>query len=548
MRISVLRLSKSFKQLVHCVNNRNTGKHVTPSKIVFATFISDEILSYAGHILLVNDNYFKSNEYDFRVLSHETGDDYYPPDRRWNKIKAVSQALQNWARNCTHIVFMDADLVILDVEFNIASTINKYPGANLILAADEIDVANTGFMIVRNTPWSIEFFDRWWTARGSKDTFCDQHVLNKLLENPADRSLVAITPAKELNSKWPAIDNFAESDPVLHLMGETSELRSAVSKYLAEEYCSLIASQHAAPTLQVTKKRLLEIKQQTIVAVWEYSMTRCMSEDANENDFDVLHENIGQRCEPAKRPADASEVYSVCERMLREAILIHRTRLNTLLSSNVDNGIKGTKQGEQRILHLNHLSMLQYDLLELSIARSTIDTQRAASKLVVFEGAQQTLSFLEELEDALDMSVAHNFAYVHHKRGMVFGQLGRYHQTQTHWEAAAETDAVSITELHEALQVTAPHQLEFHAFASSYVHAAMRLAQAFRELKRLDEAEEWISIALINAKLLYAFTSNEERLRTAELREIHLLSLSIYAALQNLEKIALHSHEVNLLL
>jgi len=537
---------RDLNWLIRCVEDKIRMKDERISDVVFSTFASENILAYAGSNALVNSLYLRQRNSDYFILSERTGDDHFPADRRWNKIKAIANGLQSWAHNSSFLVFMDADLVILDPYFDVLSIIAQYPSANLILATDEIDVANTGFMIVRNVPWSVDFFDRWWAAKDTKDTFCDQHVLNKLLEDPVDRSLVAIVPAKTMNSKWPVVDNFATGDPVLHLMGETHEVRVAVSQYLAEMLCTIPASAEVDGTgavstiarngpLQLTKEKLVEIKQQTLTDLWEKIKTQCENEEATEKDFDHLHENVGQKCDPANRPTNQPRVFDMCASMLRQAMTIHEAHLNL-------------RPNKLRVVHLKHLSMLQYDMLELSIAFAAqikADTKHSGLQVNVFEVAQLVLSGLENLEDSLDMQVLHNRAYIHHKRGMVFGELGRHHAAAQQWEAAAEKERACIEELSQALQVTSEAQDEFRAFVLSYIHAAARLAQALRELDRLREAEDWANVALNNAKLLYSSTSNEERLRTAVLRNLHVLCRSIYVGLRDQAMVALHTREID---
>jgi hypothetical protein len=53
--------------------------------------------------------------------------------------------------------------------------------AHLIMSEDALDVANSGFIIVRNTQWARDFLVSWWSAKDSPGAECDQHVLNNLV-------------------------------------------------------------------------------------------------------------------------------------------------------------------------------------------------------------------------------------------------------------------------------------------------------------------------------------------------------------------------------
>lgn len=85
--------------------------------ITFMMYASREIWGYAAHTLLVLSTYCSLRGYALRVVGPETGDDYYPEDVRWNKIRTASRALDpvtGWARDTNVLVTIDADLAILD--------------------------------------------------------------------------------------------------------------------------------------------------------------------------------------------------------------------------------------------------------------------------------------------------------------------------------------------------------------------------------------------------------------------------------------------------
>lgn len=530
------------EQLLSCINNSvlSVAEAATRDQgIIFATFVSENINTYASNNLLFNMGYFQIKNYSVRILSTHTGDDYYPADRRWNKIKAVPNALLQWAKNSSYLVFIDADLVILDPEFDAMNVISAYPSANLIVASDAIDTANTGFMIVRNCPWSIDFFNRWWAGREMTDSFCDQHVLNKLLKNATDRNFVGITHPKAINSQWPAIDNFNEYDCILHLMGETDEIRNAVSRNLAERVCRVdpMASSSKSPynRVHLTRKQLIEIRSHSVQAAWNLSVVQCSIADALEHDFNQLDRIISHECSRVKRIplADSNNEYQLCQKMLLEAIDIHLKHLTHIARrTGSADGVEGSV-GERRVLHLTRLLMLRFNIFELIITRTAeSDRENVAFENVVINAAFQVLKQIETLQSALDMQFAYNVAFTRHKRGMVFGLLSEYYQRTRQWDTALEQEMVCITELAGALEHTTQEQLEFAGFVLAYVRSAARLAEVFRRKARLSEAEEWANIALNNANLLYASGINEERQRIAELKSIHALRQRVYEDLQ----------------
>ena len=120
-----------------------------------------------------------------------------------------------------------------------------YSNHDLIMSADALDVGNTGFLIIRNTDWTRRFFATWWLQRGSKFTFCDQHVLNKLYHEKIEwRQRIKILPSHELNSIWPAMENLRSDHRILHLMGELNVYRDAVFENISRTTCAALASEY----------------------------------------------------------------------------------------------------------------------------------------------------------------------------------------------------------------------------------------------------------------------------------------------------------------
>lgn len=177
------------------------------NNIIFVTFISKEIHSYSLPNILNQILYLQSKNITMRILSEDTGDDYHPVDRRWNKIKAIYNGFNTWAMNYNYIIYIDTDLIFINWDLNVLDIIHRYVLADIIISMDMIDLANTGIMIIKNTLWSKMFYNQWWIKRTLKNTYCDQHVLNRLIHNInlEDKHKVSIIPFKIMNSKWPAI-------------------------------------------------------------------------------------------------------------------------------------------------------------------------------------------------------------------------------------------------------------------------------------------------------------------------------------------------------
>ena len=118
-------------ELINCVNSSTSlTKLIAENSIVYAMFASPEVYTYAAHTALANGAFFEHSNYAARLLSHETGDDFYPKDRRWNKIRAVVRAFSDtdgggWAKNTRALVFIDTDLLILDWTLDVALILDE---------------------------------------------------------------------------------------------------------------------------------------------------------------------------------------------------------------------------------------------------------------------------------------------------------------------------------------------------------------------------------------------------------------------------------------
>lgn len=245
-------------ELISCLENNSfiirsppSSDSLPPSSndILFLVFASRNIYHYASLTLLINSHYTHSHNYDLLLLTEEFND-YYPADRRWNKIAGVLEILNlyhgpeskgtAWGKDYKYVIAMDADLIILDLAFNINSIIQNHPQGNIFLSADTSDIANTGFMIIKNTKWSRTFFETWYESRHLFD--CDQHAFNDFYSklqgtNSKSKHRVIILQSKEINSLFPIYATYEDTDPILHLMGERDNIRYKIFQYAAESYC-----------------------------------------------------------------------------------------------------------------------------------------------------------------------------------------------------------------------------------------------------------------------------------------------------------------------
>ena len=534
----------TINALLNCISTTSN------SDIVIATVVSNDILLYASNAIIHNSFYLNRRGYKYEVITN----DFNPSDKRWNKIKAATTLLDS--TSSSYIVLTDADLFFLDFDFRIENIIEKYPEAMMILSEDSMDVGNTGFMILRNHAWTKAFFELWWETRDLPGTHCDQHVLNYLFSRMdlEDYLRIAVIPAKQLNSIWPAIENFEESDPILHLMGETNSVRSKVAEHIKNDTCARLGGVMVqAPDLlpyrvNISQRILRELKEEVIMQEWEQITARCDEFDSSEHDFELLRETLGHLCDPNKR-SDAPSVAEKCMGLLDQAIKLHMQALSTL-SAVTESAVTPSVE----LFYRSHITMLLFDKLELtgcSLAHTSVrdprtsnevhshlyhhhlyhlhqqQQQRQPHSFVRFTAADQALDALENMTSVLDMKDPTNSAFIHHKRGLLFTFISQCFLKEKQWQSVLEWEKIAITEFGNALQVTPQTSVEFGDFVLSYVYSATRLSVSFKNMEMFEEAAEWAEIALNNAQLRLQASSNEQRVLVGIVRNLENLNALI---------------------
>lgn len=130
-------------QLISLCGNHSALQ--TKRVVQIATFASSNTWKYSSHMSIINSAYAYSHGYSWIVLSPESGDDFCPDDRRWNKIAIISKSLAETDDrffDAHWLVFLDADVAVIDFDFDVLAFVQQYPNADLILSDDSIDVAN----------------------------------------------------------------------------------------------------------------------------------------------------------------------------------------------------------------------------------------------------------------------------------------------------------------------------------------------------------------------------------------------------------------------
>jgi hypothetical protein len=198
------------------------------SDIAIVYLYTPNILSYCQHSIKNIHHYAKKHNYAFIVFNDTFNDDVSPC---WNKVAAILNVLPKYK----YVIWMDADAVINNPEIKFESFINKYNNYDLLVCTDidiEKECINSGILIVKNTSWSNQIFNKIWNSEivhGHNDQNVIFYEIVKEIypDIPPDIKFsphcfninhphLKILPENDFNSN---IQNYKKNDFIIHLMG-----------------------------------------------------------------------------------------------------------------------------------------------------------------------------------------------------------------------------------------------------------------------------------------------------------------------------------------
>ena len=199
----------------------NAGPRFALGIVIRAT---QNIYDYASYSLFVQSIYASKNNYALFPLYP---DDMSTPDYQYHRKLVPLLNTMNSSNLGFHfdfLVWMDADVIPLDLGLRLESIASKHPKAHVLMSADVSSIANTGVILVRNTLWTKKFLTRWLTEKSvaSTDQQGLQQLLQKMVGNEKDREKVIFLPPSVLNSEAPPMGRQLKEHKILHLAAEST--------------------------------------------------------------------------------------------------------------------------------------------------------------------------------------------------------------------------------------------------------------------------------------------------------------------------------------
>jgi hypothetical protein len=247
---------ESSQELLHCANKSASNhfyKDTMQTKIASVSYSTSGILDYGAYSMAVNTFYSEVNSYGMRLLTPEDGARYEPRDERWNKVKILLDALNpetGWGRQLEYILWLDSDLIFLDIGMKIEEIMENYKSYDILFSADpqlENGVVNSGLFIVKNNEWSRQFLHDWWYSY-DRILGMDQHIFSKLWESgqPDIANHIKILRTDALNTHFPSWVHQKPHNQILHLAGVSGIMRQLSFKEAFTQICRHVNTHEAA--------------------------------------------------------------------------------------------------------------------------------------------------------------------------------------------------------------------------------------------------------------------------------------------------------------
>lgn len=193
-----------------------------------------DIMSYYSHGVALNAVYSALRGYNYVALDDATSN-YEKSDKRWNKVKILINAFKGWAKDVDYLMWVDADIIFLNLNFKIEEILRWNPEAHIIASAEHSQsdsVMNSGSIIFKNTEWTRKFLTAWWGRPHDRRNSADQDRLTEQylveIKKKKNKTKFLILSADEINSNPPAWINQKPHNSMVHLMGESNAYRERV--------------------------------------------------------------------------------------------------------------------------------------------------------------------------------------------------------------------------------------------------------------------------------------------------------------------------------
>ena len=184
-------------------------------KITIVTLdIGDAYSKYVSLSRKAKEIYCQRYNYNLYV-GNELYDTTRPP--AWTKILALQKILKT---DSDYVVWMDADLLIMNHDIGITSFISMMEGKDFMFAKDIFGPLNSGIIFIKNTRWAYDILSYIYTLFDKYNTnMWDQTGFTSAYENNVDGFKDRTIIVENLRFFNSTTDEFRWGDFIIHLLG-----------------------------------------------------------------------------------------------------------------------------------------------------------------------------------------------------------------------------------------------------------------------------------------------------------------------------------------
>ncbi|CAE7283367.1 unnamed protein product, partial [Symbiodinium sp. KB8] len=202
------------------------GEPVDELKTLIVTYATEHVHSFAQYSLPLNANWARDFGHSFVVdaRARASGGVDVKNSKVLVKKHWVDHPKEEW------ILWIGADAVLVNFDSDILrQTIRLHatPQAQVIItrdphgrAGDSISLFNADVILIRRSPWSSQFLQRWWDDERMKEGRTDQEVLELLYVEDvlgARKAFVLLPPGALNSDSLSIIAGPPSEQPVVHL-------------------------------------------------------------------------------------------------------------------------------------------------------------------------------------------------------------------------------------------------------------------------------------------------------------------------------------------
>jgi hypothetical protein len=234
--------------------------------------------NHSIYSLAINEYYARRNGYALRIVDDYVDDNKVGDFRiTWNAVKHLRDALTTWAKNYEYVLYMEADVIPLDMKYRLEELAVRYKKSNMIFVAGGVIAGTkvgTDWILVRNNVWTMDVLDDWWNYR-DRSTMSDVDVFEEYYKMHEDElsDYVTVMSVNTLKNDYPAMLKLWKNNYFLQFPLEVSQYKKIIYEDVLDTICDNVKPNPRDETyphqLGLTKEKLLMLSTEVYRDLWE---------------------------------------------------------------------------------------------------------------------------------------------------------------------------------------------------------------------------------------------------------------------------------------